>query len=163
MDLLKRKILKAEHKIWVENALLEIAQKTEGYSPREKLNAKISYLQNVFDKVPTLVMTDEEWEIFVLKSNEVLEQIPRKEEGKTMQYRNYLKRLSSFRNYIRQEFNFVPKGFYLRIFVALGIILGVVLGLFLRQISITILLGMGLGLIVGSYLDRKSERKNKVL
>lgn len=155
--------MKAERIIWVEKALLEIAQKTEQYSAREKLNTKISYLQNVFNTVPTLEMTDAEWEKFILKSNEVLKKIPRKEKGQSLPYREYLKLLSSFRNYIRQEFHFVPKRFYIRIFAALGIFLGLVVGLFLQEMALSISLGIGLGLLVGSYLDKKSERKNKVL
>ncbi len=156
-------IEQTEREIWVEKALAEIANKTLAFSPREKLSTKIRYLEKVLEKIPTMELSDEDWEEFTNKSDKVLAKLPQKVDGQTLICRDYLKALSDFRNYVRQNFKLVPRGFYLRIFLVLGIILGLVFGALSGQIAIGALLGIGLGLIIGSFLDKKSTSQNKVL
>lgn len=156
-------ILEFERRSWAENVLKIIRIKIKHYSYEEVKNCKIAYLENVLKKIPSLEMTNGEWTEFVLRFNKILKTLPIKIEGEPMRYRNHLQELSNFRNYLRHRFHFVSKRFFLPIFIFIGLLVGVVFSIITNQIVVSMLLSIGVGLIVGSYLDKKSERENKVL
>lgn len=153
-----------EKRRWTENVRREIAQKTTGYTEREKKNLRISFLVNAIEKVMDKEkVASEEWEEFQKKTSHVVQLLPMKSGQERLVYGSSLKAISQFKTYVLKKFNYVSKGFYLKIWLFLSGVLGLIIGALTGYLLPGFIVGIGIGLIAGSYQDKKAVANNRVL
>jgi len=82
--------------------------------------------------------------------------------------RKYFRRkLKDFKEYLKEEFSLITKGYYATMGTGLGMCFGLAIGTSVfgvdSGVSIGMMFGMFLGLIIGRYMDSEAEKENRVL
>lgn len=79
----------------------------------------------------------------------------------------FRKKLRVFKEYLKEEFSLITKGYYATMGTGIGMTFGILIGAAFFQVgsgvSIGMMLGMFLGMIVGRYMDSEAEKENRVL
>jgi len=79
----------------------------------------------------------------------------------------FKKKLNEFKEYLKEEFSLITKGYYATLGTGIGMTFGIALGAAFFQVgsgvSIGMMFGMFLGMIIGRYMDSEAEKANQVL
>jgi len=79
----------------------------------------------------------------------------------------FKKKLNAFKEYLKEEFSLISKGYYAALGIGIGMTFGISIGAAFFQVgsgvSIGMMFGMFLGMIVGRYMDSEAEKANRVL
>lgn len=77
----------------------------------------------------------------------------------------YSKKLSIFKQFLKNEFSLISEGYYTAIGMSLGMSFGVALGTSFGVTgnSLGLVIGMAIGLAIGRHKDQEAEAQNKVL
>ena len=77
------------------------------------------------------------------------------------------RKLNDFKNYLKEEFSFITKGYYSMIGLSIGMCFGIALGTSFfgaaSGVSLGMIFGMAIGLAIGRYKDAEAEKQNRVL
>ncbi len=156
--------------IWAHQMIEVLENRVKNYSEREKENLNYSYFLNLLKHLESNALEfDEE-----LKNNieSLIKNFPAKEDAKKITYSSKLLRdISSLQTAIKKKYNLIPKDYFKKVFLPLGIAFGLPMGLpfgaALDNIALGLPLGMPIGLafglIVGFYQDNKAEKENRAL
>jgi hypothetical protein len=156
---------------WIKSKLRYIEKFTENYSYQEKGNIQIEYLAKLLNRIPELETSNHSNIELIEKIDTVVNSLPEKTKGVTLNYGNYSNNIENLKTYIKEKYNFVSGGYYKRICffyaMALGPSLGLPFGVAISNIGLGILIGICLGLPIGvafgTYLDKKAKEENRVL
>lgn len=66
-------------------------------------------------------------------------------------------------NHLQKEHKLVTEGYYLAIYMPLGLSIGVVFGTLLNHTPIGLSLGLVFGVAIGNYLDSEAKKKGNVV
>ncbi|EAR01245.1 hypothetical protein [Maribacter sp. HTCC2170] len=79
--------------------------------------------------------------------------------------RYYYKKLSTFKQFLKDEFSFVSKGYYTAIGMSVGMCLGLAFGTSFGAsgTSSGLVIGMAVGMVIGRLKDQEAEKQNRVL
>lgn len=155
-----------------EDKLNKLYQATLNYSPQEKENFEIDYLERIIFKAPELEKTTDS-ELFQ-KIDLILDTLPIKEIGKRLKYNSQLlEQISNLKSFVKEKYNLLPKGYYRKKYFGLGLAIGPSIGLFIGAfmgkgkiaigLPLGIPIGMTIGLIMGKQRDEKTEKENRVI
>ena len=77
----------------------------------------------------------------------------------------YSKKLSIFKQFLKNEFSLISEGYYTAIGMSLGMSFGVAIGTSFGVTgnSLGLVIGMAIGLAIGRHKDQEAEAQNKVL
>ena len=77
----------------------------------------------------------------------------------------YSKKLTIFKQFLKDEFSLISEGYYTAIGISLGMCFGVALGtnFGITGNSLGLVIGMAIGLAIGRHKDKEAEEQNKVL
>jgi hypothetical protein len=75
----------------------------------------------------------------------------------------YRKQLDAITKHLQKEHKLVSKGYYVGIWIVIGIAIASGIGTALKNPAIGSGAGIAIGLAIGTYLDRKAEREGRVL
>ncbi len=79
----------------------------------------------------------------------------------------YRRKLRDFKEFLKEEFSLITKGYYATLGTGLGMTFGLAIGTSFfganSGVSIGMMFGMFFGLIIGRYMDSEAEKENRVL
>ena len=79
----------------------------------------------------------------------------------------FRKKLGGFKEYLKEEFSLITKGYYAAMGTGIGMTFGIAIGAAFFKVgsgvSIGMMFGMFFGLIIGRYMDSEAEKENRVL
>lgn len=142
----------------------------DNYSEQEKENLEIHYLKGLMKKIT--VNQIEGNDNLIERIDSVIEKLPEKTNSTKLVYdRKLLNSISNLKSYIKEEYDIVPKGYYKKTYMAVGMglgpILGLLIGTILGKVSIGLPIGISVGLVIGisigSNLDKKAILENRVI
>lgn len=145
-------------------------EKTENYTSQEKTIVNFEYLKNLLIKIEDNDIPESE--SLCSKIEEVITGIQPKTANQKIQYKTKnLNDITNLQTFVKENFNYIPKGKFKKSYtsqgIALGISLGVAVGVALGKIAlglpIGMLFGIAVGQSIGNNLDRKAEMENRVL
>ncbi len=155
---------------WTQKMQVILNDKTENYTPQEKVNVNFEYLKNLLEKIEANHIPDNE--MLCTKIEQVINGIQPKTVNQKIQYKTKnLNDITNLQTFVKENFNYIPKGKFKKNYTSQGMVLGmsmgVAIGVALGKIAIGLPLGMVFGIIVGQLfgnnLDRKAEMENRVL
>ena len=155
---------------WTQKMQEVLNEKTENYTPQEKANVYFEYLKNLLIKIEDNHIPESE--LLCSKIEEVINGIQPKTANQKIQYKTKnLNNITNLQTFVKENFNYIPKGKFKKSYtsqgIALGISLGVAVGVALGKIAlglpIGMLFGIAVGRSIGNNLDRKAEMENRVL
>lgn len=155
---------------WTQKMQEVLNEKTENYTPQEKANVNFEYLKNLLAKIEDDHIPESE--LLCSKIEEVINGIQPKTANQKIQYKTKnLNDITNLQTFVKENFNYIPKGKFKKSYtsqgIAIGISLGVAVGVALGKIalglSVGMLFGIAVGQFIGSNLDRKAAFENRVL
>ncbi|WP_205500516.1 hypothetical protein [Rufibacter psychrotolerans] len=148
--------------VWQQKITQEIQTRTQAYSEQELSNYQVPALRNLVAKLSSVEATEQEVEAVQRMIEDVVALLPATPAPKSDEFGLLQKQMSALKTEVSQRFNLVAKGFYKLLWMPLGISFGLPWGLVFGNIALGIPLGVGFGLLVGTLLDRKAEKDNRV-
>ena len=150
----------------------------DNYSDQEKDNLEIYYLKGLITKIAENQIEGND--NLIEKIDSVIEGLPQKTNNNKLVYdRKLLNSISNLKSYIKEKYNFVPKGYYKKTYLAIGIALGTPLGLLLGALigkigiglplgisiglPLGIPIGLAIGIAIGTNLDKKAIIEKRVI
>ncbi len=142
----------------------------DNYSDQEKENLEIYYLEGLMAKIAENQIDGND--NLIEKIDSIIERLPRKTNTNKLVYdRKLLNSISNLKSYIKEKYNFVPKGYYKKTYLTIGIAMGPTFGLLfgalLGKIGIGLPLGipigLAIGIAIGTNLDKKAIFEKRVV
>ena len=155
---------------WTQKTQEILTEKTENYTSQEKANVNFEYLKNLLAKIEGNDIPDSEE--LRTKIEQVINGIQHRTTNQKIQYKTKnLNDITNLQTFVKENFNYIPKGKFKKSYtsqgIALGISIGVAVGVAIGKIAIGLpigmLFGIAIGQSVGNNLDRKAEIENRVL
>lgn len=155
---------------WTQKTQEILNDKTENYTPQEKVTVNFEYLKNLLTKIEGNHIPDSE--LLCSKIEEVINGIQPKTANQKIQYKTKnLNDITNLQTFVEENFNYVKKGKFKRSYLSKGMIFGMSIGIAIGAafgkiaigLSVGMLWGLGIGGFIGSNLDRKAEIGNRVL
>lgn len=147
---------------WTETQMQKLDSKMKGYTEKEKKKIGYSYIQSALSIIPEKITDDTNLQEFKAKIEYLIDSLPIKKDGNKAENDTYSSALSSFKKEIKKKYNVVSKGTYVNQGV-LGMPFGLLLGLLFDNITFGLLIGLSTGLVVGSVLENKAKKENRLL
>ena len=145
----------------MQSEILE--QKGVALSEQLKKTYGFSYLQNAIQKVPARISDESGLKDFQLDTERLISAFPSSDFSDKSSRKEFSKLLSAYKLMLLKKYKMVSKGYYLTIWMPLGIAIGMPWGLLFKNIALGLPLGIGIGLAIGGGLDRKAEKEDRVL
>lgn len=148
---------------WSTHQLAELENKSQSLSEAERETYHMAYLEKVIQKVPAKIATATELTQFQVTIENILAlPLIRNEKGK-LEGKAFLKAVNELKIHIQKQYNLVSKGYYVAIYMPLGVAIGLPFGLIFKNIALGLPIGIGIGLAIGGALDQKAKKEGRVL
>ena len=150
--------------VWYDKISGEIILLKERLSKKDYKKYKLDMLVRVAKRVDDFSLTCGECQITRQEITNLVQnlgnliQLPSKEGRKS-----YNKAINDITKHLQKVHKLVTSGYYMGICMGIGTGLGAALGAALDNPGIGTPLGIGLGLVIGSYLDRKAKKEDRVI
>jgi len=147
---------------WTEKQIEKLDSKTKDYTEKEKTKIGYSYIKSALYIVPEKITDDTDLQEFKTKIENLIDSLPIENNSGKVEYDSYLLALKSFKKEVKQKYNVISKGTYINQGV-LGMPVGSLLGLLFDHLVFGLLIGLTGGLIIGSVLESKAKKENRLL
>jgi hypothetical protein len=138
-----------EQKAWVQTQLQQLAERVPAYPNNLQPLAKALFLPKIQANFPA----------FRILIEDLLTALPPSEGITAASFNQYVKALRRFKQSVQRTYGLVPKGYYTRIWLPLGVAIGSSYGVVLKNIALGIPIGLAIGIAIGAGLDKKQKRK----
>lgn len=148
---------------WLATQLAEIETKAQSFTSAERDKYNIDYLKNAIQIVPTKITVATELEQFKTTIEALLLlPISRNEKGK-LEGKAFFKSINELKISVQKQYNLVSKGYYVAIYLPLGVAIGLPFGLMFKNLALGLPIGLGIGLAIGNALDQKAKKEGRVI
>jgi len=148
---------------WINEQLELVNQKAAVLVEPHLKNYGVDFIKNAIQIMPQKINQELDWEEFKLATNKLINELPISDNIDKEIQKSYQKSLSAYKQLLMKKYNMVPKGYYLTVWMPLGIGIGLPFGLMFKNIALGIPIGIGIGLAIGSGLDNKAKKENRQL
>ncbi|EDP94931.1 hypothetical protein U8527_15350 [Kordia algicida OT-1] len=149
---------------WKEMLINMIDEKTATYNQELHKKAETDYLKRLLEKMATHAASPETLVTFQEEMNVLVEAIPTVAGFKDKEIRrDFIKKKSKLKNTVITKHKLVNKGYYVSIWMPLGIALGMPWGVVFGNIALGLPIGLAVGLAIGSSLDAKAKKEGRVV
>lgn len=148
---------------WSNEQLQHLKEKTTGLVEPHLKNYGIDFIKNAIQLMPQKINNEFDWEEFKLATNKLINELPAGDKADKEGQKAYQKSLAAYKQLLMKKYNMVPQGYYMMVWMPLGIAIGMPFGLIFKNIALGIPIGIGLGLAIGAVLDRKAKKENRQL
>lgn len=140
--------------------LLKLA--AEKLSEPELKTYGIEMIRSAIEKAPNFIKDGEDLQNFRLHTLSLIGLIPKTQIDKA-QVTAYKKAFSTYKGLLLSKYELIPNGYYIAVWMPLGIAIGTSFGVALKNIGLGISLGVAIGVAIGAGLNAKAEKEGRVL
>lgn len=149
---------------WKETLINTIDEKTAAYNQELHKKAETEYLKQLLEKMATHAASPEALIAFQEEMNVLVESIPTVAGFKDKEIRrDFIKKKSKLKNIVTTKHKLVSKGYYVSIWMPIGIALGMPWGIVFGNIALGLPIGLAVGLAIGTSLDAKAKKEGRVV
>ncbi|TDQ11782.1 hypothetical protein [Pedobacter metabolipauper] len=148
---------------WAVEQLAILENKTSALTEKERKALGADFIAGALQKVPVKINNQTELEIFQSETAQLISQIPLLNTTGRISDPVFSKLLSAYKASIRKKYKLVAKGYYMIMWMPLGVAISLSWGVALGNIALGIPLGIGIGMAIGAGLDRKAEKEGRVI
>ena len=155
--------MEKESNQWQNHMIASIEEKTADIPGNKKAFLDGDLLKRLINKVPALVKSESELEAFQNRIEGILEDMPENSGFKLREIQPYRNRINSLKMYLKGKYQLVTKGYYVSIFLPIGIALGMPFGVLLDNIALGQAFGLPVGLMIGALLDARAKKEGRII
>jgi hypothetical protein len=148
---------------WATKQLAELETKGQILTESEKKTYHIEVLINIINKVPNKIVEATELDRFKANIESLLTLFPVKTEKNKFVDKAYLKAVNELKIESQKKYNLVVKGYYIAIFLPLGVAIGLPFGLMFKNIALGLPIGLCIGIAIGTALDQKAQKEGRII
>lgn len=148
---------------WTNESLQQLNEKAAVLVEPHLKNYGVDFIKNAIQIMPQKINQELDWEEFKQATHKLINALPTSDKADKESQKIYQKSLSAYKQLLMKKYNMVPKGYYLTVWMPLGIGIGLPFGLMFKNIALGIPIGIGIGLAIGSGLDNKAKKENRQL
>lgn len=148
---------------WQDQTLAALEKKTEGITEKSRKKYATAYISSAIQKVPVKIQSEEELTEFKRNTEELVASIPEPSVFSIPAEKKYLAELSGYKGILMKKFKMVPEGYYIAVFLPIGLCIGTSLGVATKNIGLGMPLGMLFGLVLGAAMNAKAKKEGKIL
>lgn len=152
-----------ENNQWQDHMIASIEEKTADFPGNKKAFIDGDLLKRLINMVPTFVKSESELKAFQNRIEGILEDMPENSSFKLREIQPYRNRINALKMYLKGKYQLVTKGYYVSVFLPIGIALGMPFGLLLDNIALGQTFGLPIGLIIGALLDVKAKKEGRII
>ena len=149
--------------IWKNDALKKLDEKSKQYDAADKAALKIDFLQRAILLVAPRIEYNGDLDKFYQLFDACIEMIPVNKDVKLATHNAYLRQISNLQKEMKAKYNLVPRHYFKRLWVPLGIAIGAGWGVALKNIALGLGIGILFGMLIGLGFDRKAKKENRVI
>lgn len=148
---------------WSKEQLQLLNEKSAGLMEPHLKNNGVDLIRKAIQLMAQRINNPIDWEEFKLATAKLINEFPLGDEADKAAQKAYQVHLSVYKQSLLKKYNLVPQGYYMLVWMPLGIGIGLPFGLIFKNIALGIPIGIGLGLAIGAILDLKAKRENRQL
>lgn len=148
---------------WSKEQLQLLNEKAAGLVEPHLKNNGVEFIKNAIQLIPQKINNPIDWQEFQLATAKLIEEFPSENKMDKFAQKAYQVHLSTYKQLLLKKYQVVPQGYYMLVWMPLGIAIGLPFGLIFKNIALGIPIGIGLGLAIGGFLDLKAKRENRQL
>lgn len=148
---------------WAAKLLVELETKAQTLTESQKKTYHIEVLINIINKVPNKIVEATELDRFKTNIESLLVLFPVKSENNKFVDKDYLKALNELKIELQKKYNLVVKGYYIAVFLPLGVAIGLPFGLMFKNIALGLPIGLCIGIAIGTALDQKAQKEGRII
>lgn len=148
---------------WTKEQLQVLNEKSVGLVEPHLKNNGVAFIKNAIHLMPQKINSPLDWEEFQLATVKLINEFPIVEKTGREGQKAYQVSLSAYKQLLMKKYQVVPQGYYMLLWMPLGIAIGLPFGLIFKNIALGIPIGLGLGLAIGAFLDLKAKKENRQL
>lgn len=149
---------------WKITTIKALEAKTAALDASLQKKVEAAYFKRLLEKMTTHAASQEALSIFQTHMDEYVASIPSQTGFEDKQLKkNFIKKKSKIKNLAITKHKLVNKGFYLSLWMPIGLALGMPWGVAFGNIALGLPLGLAFGLALGSWLDSKAAKEGRVV
>jgi len=148
---------------WTNESLQQLNEKAAVLVEPHLKNYGVDFIKNAIQIMPQKINQELDWEEFKQATHKLINALPTSDKADKESQKIYQKSLAAYKELLMKKYNMVAKGYYLTVWMPLGIGIGLPFGLMFKNIALGIPIGIGIGLAIGSGLDNKAKKENRQL
>lgn len=148
---------------WKSAQLAVLATKTQLLTTKEAKTYHVDFIGNAIRKVPSKITEEVDLAHFQSKLEATLTLFPVKNENNKFIDKAYLKAVSELKIELQKKHNLVSEGYFIAIFLPLGVAIGLPFGVVFKNIALGLPIGLGIGLAIGASLDQKAKKEGRII
>lgn len=155
--------MKEAQENWSKEQIQLLSEKSAGLIEPQLKNYGVDLIKNAIQLVAKRVSNPIEWEEFQSATIKLINDFPVGERADQAVQKTYQISLSAYKQLLLKKYQLVPQGYYMLVWMPLGIAIGLPFGLIFKNIALGIPIGIGLGLAIGAFMDLKAKKENRQL
>lgn len=148
---------------WSAIQLAQLESKAQTLTESEKKTYHIEAITNMINKVPNKIVEETELDRFKANIESLLILFPVKGENNKFVDKAYLKAVNELKIELQKKYNLVVKGYYIAVFLPLGVAIGLPFGLMFKNIALGLPIGLCIGIAIGTALDQKAQKEGRII
>lgn len=152
-----------DNHIWQTEARQALADKTAELTDQQRKRYQIAFIESAILKLPDQISNEQQLSEFKKDTKELISCLPTPADEQRLSAKNYTGKLSTYKGMLMKKYKIVPNGYYMAVWMPLGVAIGMSIGLAMKNIALGLSLGLGLGLAIGAGINLKAQKEGKVL
>lgn len=148
---------------WQESMITQLEEKIAGFPNQKKAFIQDDLLKKVINKVPSKIKSETDFLDFQKKIEGILSDLPKDRSFKLRDIGKYRNRVQALKMYLKKKYQLVTKGYYMAIFLPVGMCIGMSFGLALGNAGFGFVFGMPMGVLIGVALERKAKKEGRLI
>ncbi|AXG71169.1 hypothetical protein KORDIASMS9_03424 [Kordia sp. SMS9] len=149
---------------WKIATIRTLEDKTAMLDASLQKKVEVDYFKRLLEKMATHAASQEALSTFQTQMDAYVEAIPSQADFKDKDIRrNFIKKKAKIKNTAVTKHKLVNKGFYMSIWMPLGLAIGMPWGIAFGNIALGLPFGLAFGLAIGSWLDSKAAKEGRVV
>jgi hypothetical protein len=147
---------------WIAQQKLLLDEKAQGLTAPHQTLMGVDFIKGALGLMPEKIQNPADWEAFKVETAKLISKFPAAGAQKQAK-KEYQKDLSLYKHYLMKKYKVVTKGYYLGVWMPLGISIGLPFGLLFNNLALGIPIGIAIGAAIGSYLNAAARKENRII
>lgn len=148
---------------WQESMITQLEEKIADFPEQKKAFIHDALLKKVISLVPSKVKSETDLFTFQEKIEGILRDMPKDRSFKLKDIRHYRNRVNSLKMYLNKKYQLVTKGYYISVFLPIGLAIGMPLGLLFDNLALGPAFGLPIGIMIGGILEARAKKEGRII
>jgi hypothetical protein len=153
----------SDHHIWQTQIQKDLDNKAVELTDKQRKSYELDFIAKAILKVPEQISDELQLSEFKKDTEELIAYLQTPAGDQKLSAKNYAGKLSAYKAMLMKKYKIVPNGYYMAVWMPLGVAIGLSIGIAMKNLALGLSLGLGLGLAIGAGINLKAQKEGKIL